>query len=364
MKFVDAAKALQAQALDMLCNGKGAEAIPVLEMSFASAFMGGSAPLPVSVRLHPGLERPMGLANDEHVFVHVCKSAIIVTAALNLASSPICELGRFPQLGDLFARVAARLPDQGHYGCIMDLGDGSDVGAYRRIAFSSADPGTLLIPDPFFHMNDGYERLRQRLAQTIRPWSQRRNSLFWRGSAAGPYRKAPEPEGWQGSHRLEVCHRARLSPLAAQLDIGLTSLHQLSETPWLQERASRAGLEADKVEPEAFADYRLLLDMDGWTNSWSLLHKLIMGSTIVKIDSSGGFRQWYYDRLIPWKTHIPIAADLSDFEAVTEWIFAHPAECEAIATAGGALGGSMRLDAEMDLAAQAVMPLLVPLPPH
>ncbi|HVI52672.1 MAG TPA: glycosyl transferase family 90 [Candidatus Sulfotelmatobacter sp.] len=358
-KFLEAAKTLQMQGIQMLQGGRTMDAIPVFEMAFASAFMAGQPGFPMTVRLLPTAALPLNLAVAEHVFIHVCKNAITITAGLDLIASPICELSRFPQIGGLFADVAAHLPDDRHYGCVMDLGDGCDKGPYRRIAYSSARPDTVLIPDPFFFLHDNYGRLRDYVLQQGKPWRQRQDKLFWRGSASG-HQTGGDDAGWGWHPRVEVCHRAQVSPLAERLDIALVSLHQIAEEP-LRQKITEAGLTRLGVSPNHFAEYRYLLDMDGWTNAWSLLHKLIMGAAIVKIASPGGFRQWYYDRLVPWRNYVPIAADLSDFDAVTEWIFTHPAECETIAAEGAALGEAIQLEPETDAAAKAIMPLLAPL---
>ena len=54
------------------------------------------------------------------------------------------------------------------------------------------------------------------------------------------------------------------------------------------------------MQPEHYMRSRHLIDIDGWANSWSgLFQKLLSGSTVLKVASNKGFRQWYYDRLEP-----------------------------------------------------------------
>jgi len=357
--FLNAAIALQAQGRQALVDGKVFDAIPPYEMAFASAFMAGNATLPMTVKLLPSAILPRPMSTKEHVWLQVQRRSVAIYASIDLILSPITELRRFPQVGDLLARVARLLPDDGSFGGVLDLGDGDDLGDYRRMAYSSARADSLLLPDPYFHLHYNYNSVRRYSQNSARPWAERSDALFWRGSAAGyPLLGLDAP--WGGLIRPTLCHHARQNPLAEKLDVGLSSLHQIHDNA-LRDAIQDADLCRPEVRPERFADFRYLLDMDGWSNSWSLLHKLIMGSTMVKLDSMGGFRQWYYDQLRPWQNYIPIARDLSDFDQIIAWIFAHPSECEAVAAQGAALGEAIQLEPALERAAEQIAPFLEPL---
>ena len=69
---------------------------------------------------------------------------------------------------------------------------------------------------------------------------------------------------------------------------------------------------------------------------------------MLKVASPLGYRQWYYDDLVPWRHFVPVAADLGDLIEKIEWCRAHPDECEGIAAAGQALAMSMTLEREME----------------
>lgn len=358
--FLEIAQSMRAVASATLEADKAHEAIPIYEMAFAAAFMAGSK-LPVSVTLLPTALLPSRLATKEHVIVSLQRSGIVVTASVELVISPVTELRRFGQAGDLFTRVAALLPDDGQYQCILDIGDGDDLGSYRRIAYSSARDDSLLVPDPFLYTNQNYDAVRQYCRTIAKPWQERRPEIFWRGTASGHRRRTPSPTetpSFDWLQRLELCHKAKISSHAAQIDAALTSLRQIDED-YLKRQITEADLTAPEVPPANFAEYRHQLDIDGWSNAWSLLHKLIMGSTIVKVESQAGFRQWFYGQLEPWKTYVPIAKDLSDLEEIIAWVQAHPNDCEDIAAAGAALGESIQLEPAMDQAARDVLTFLL-----
>lgn len=77
---------------------------------------------------------------------------------------------------------------------------------------------------------------------------------------------------------------------------------KIQPKPLLQE-----GFVKPEVPKFEFFEYRTLIDVDGWTNAWSLLDKMIGGTTILKVASAKGYRQWFYDRLMPWENFIPLA---------------------------------------------------------
>jgi len=358
--FLATAFTLRETGLAALTAQKLLEAIALFEMAYASGFMAGSH-LPISVRLLANEQMPLRLAAKEHMIVTLTRAGIEVLASAEFIGSPVGELRRFPQIGELFSRVAELLPDEQPHSCILDMGDGDDLGNYPRIAFSSAKPETVLIPDPYFHANANYDALRHKVGVLGLPWEQRQPVLFWRGSAGGHRHFTPEPDNtprFDWLDRAQLCHKAKQSRHAGMIDIALSSLHQIAE-PTLRAQITEAGLTATPVPADSFMNYRYLLDIDGWSNSWSLLHKLIMGSTVVKVESRRGFRQWYYGELLPWKNYIPIKADLSDFDEVLDWIATHPEDCQDIAAAGAALAGTIHLAPAMEQAAQGVLRLLL-----
>ena len=78
---------------------------------------------------------------------------------------------------------------------------------------------------------------------------------------------------------------------------------------------------------------------------------LLGASCIVKVASPNGYRQWYYDRLIPWENYVPIRSDLSDLEQAVAWFARHDAEAQRIDARGRELAVS--IDLTSGLAASA-----------
>ncbi|WP_267895632.1 glycosyl transferase family 90 [Polynucleobacter acidiphobus] len=67
--------------------------------------------------------------------------------------------------------------------------------------------------------------------------------------------------------------------------------------------------------------FKYLIDVDGNSNAWSSLFlKLLSGSVVLKVESEDGYKQWYYDRLIPWQHYVPVNKDLSDLQEKLDWL--------------------------------------------
>lgn len=101
--------------------------------------------------------------------------------------------------------------------------------------------------------------------------------------------------------------------------------------------------------------YQYLIDIDGWSNSWSgLFQKLLLGSTILKVTSRKGAKQWYYDRMVPFETHLPVKSDLSDLDDIVAWAVARPGEAARIAANGYQLGSSLMFSTEFAAAVHRI----------
>ncbi len=359
--FLNIACQIQDLALKELDENRVLEAYSLLEMAFTTAFMAKST-IPLSFKLRPRAILPRSIESVEHVIVHVSRQNIVLFAAADIVSRPLCSFERFPMVGDIFSNIAKKLPENGVFECIFDLGDGTDSGRYRRVAYSSAQADTILIPDPYFYENDNYDVYRAHVARHAKPWRDRKNVIFWRGGSAGPRIKEADPRdpsSWDCQQRLQLCASARKSSHAAMLDVALVSLRTIAE-PYLRQAIEHEGWLKPEVPKLAFLDYRYLVDVDGWTNAWSLLDKMIGGATILKVESAFGFRQWFYDKLIPWENFIPLAADLSDLDETVAWIIAHPEDCERIAANAASLGAQVNLLPDLAVAEERIMSILEP----
>lgn len=247
----------------------------------------------------------------------------------------------------LFLGVRLRFPEaRGH--CTLQLDDHPTAPG---LAFSSGVTSNLLIPDPDFLHARGYARQRA-VAAEGKPWVQRLDQVFWRGATTGFRRHLRIPE-LQDLPRIRLCLRVQAWDRPELFDVGLTDIVQMYEADPGTIRA--LGLLKPRLPAEAALAYRYAIDIDGNANSWSgLMSKLIFGNTVLKVDSALGYRQWFYDQLIPFKNFVPVRQDAADLLEVVQWLQAHPEVAAAIAGRGRALAESLTYEAAVDFGAQRI----------
>jgi hypothetical protein len=333
--------------------GRAGEARTLLETAFSMALM-EQAGRPVAVKIRPGGELPRPLASPAHGLAQIGRKFIILWFRDEVDLTPAMGLAMFGLYSRLFGAVAARLEDDAPREIVANFSDGCETeGEYRRLSFSCSRPDTILIPDYLFTNSNGYADLRRRIAAQASPWREREEVVFWRGAANGRPTAPPRPGPWSWHQRLHLCQWARESRHAARADIGIPD-HDSVTVEAVKPAIEAAGFIRPSVPKETFLRYRYLVDVDGWSNAWGLIEKLLMGATVLKVGSAFGYRQWYYDRLEPWAHYVPVAADLSDFEAVLDRLFADPAEAERIAAQGRAFAETLDPAREMAEAEQRV----------
>jgi hypothetical protein len=167
----------------------------------------------------------------------------------------------------------------------------------------------------------------------------------WRGSTTGA-----------GGHTLDSIHdlpRFRLCELGARMpdlaDFGLVQILQTAsdaDTDAITDYCRERGLMREVIPQTGMAAYKYLIDIDGNANAWGLFNKLLIGSTVLKVKSSG-YRQWYYDDLIEWVHYVPVHNDLADLKTKLRWCRDNDAEARRIAQAGRRLADSMTFETEM-----------------
>ncbi|PKU24232.1 glycosyl transferase family 90 [Telmatospirillum siberiense] len=347
MSFLHIAYHFHDLASHAACSGQGDAARDFIEHAYTAAMM-EEASGKIAFKIRPSQE--MGhLASEEHASVRVTGAGVLFAASARLLDNSCLAYERLGLTGYLFSAVASRLGNTGCYEGIADIGDGTDLGDYSRICYSSGQPRNILVPDPFFFISRNYAGLRRFVATRSRPWSERKGTLFWRGTTTGRRTRTPGPDDdlymdWSWLPRLHLCAAGRRSIHADKIDIALTQMDQIAE-PYLKDAIRTAGLIKPMVSKETFADYKYLIDIDGYSNAWSLLEKMIMGATIFKVASPHGFRQWYYDRLTPWETHVPVASDLSDLDERMDWAMNNPRACAQIAEQAARVAADISFDA-------------------
>jgi hypothetical protein len=152
--------------------------------------------------------------------------------------------------------------------------------------------------------------------------------------------------------RLRLCREAFSGPDAAVCDVGITQIVQIGE-PELVERIKQSGFMKPFVPRTKFVEQKFLFDIDGNSNAWAGLYcALYTGSCVVKIGSYFGYKQWYYDLLLPWKNYAPVDRELRDLHDVIQWLVSHDSEAEEIGRHGRDLAKSITIDSAVETSAQ------------
>ena len=221
-----------------------------------------------------------------------------------------------------------------------------------RFTPSSRTPRAIPVPDPYFILRNGFSAERA-LAETASiPWAQRSDSIVWRGGANG---EGIHPLIAEDAANPRVIQRARLCMLAKyapRVDAKLTSGQGAGRT--LEAFAPLGLVGAPRPEPHWLGD-KFAIDIDGWTNAWSnLIVRLQFGCCVLKVASPDGYRQWWYDRLLPWEHFVPVRADMTDLLEKIDWVRSNDHETQTIAARGQQLARSMTLPSETEIAVQAI----------
>jgi len=231
----------------------------------------------------------------------------------------------------------------------------ADLGDHVRepgdvLGFCSHLPGTILVPDRGFHASAGYARSRRAAARGP-DFADRDDAIVWRGSPTG-----------QGAFSNDTMHasdadlrqRVRMCLLLRDAGAGRPGLRTdalivagRGVPAEARDAYRRHGIAGDRVPEASWIGRRFAIDIDGYANAFSnLFLRLLYGCCVIKVASPAGFRQWYYDRLVPWEHYVPVAADLSDLVERIEWCRRNDDACRRIAAAGRALAVAMTPAAE------------------
>lgn len=231
---------------------------------------------------------------------------------------------------------------------LFDAGDGrADATSVPRVAFSVRGDGEFAIPDYNYVHSGAYGGFLKALVDV--PWRDRKSAALWRGAPNGT---KPESGRWQDLPRVRLCVLAADS--GGRVDAGL---HRLSGIDAYESgaREGMARLLRPAVPAADHSQWRRQIDIDGITNGWpGLFQRLASGSPVLKVVSAGGWRQWYYDRLVPWGNFVPVASDLSDLLDKADWLARHDEEAHGIGRSGAALARSLTWNEVMREAAPVV----------
>jgi len=236
-----------------------------------------------------------------------------------------------------------------------DLGDAvTEDGPV--LGFCSNRAASLLVPDRGFYASRGYARAR-RQAAAAPTFADRDDLVVWRGRATG---HGVVANATMAATDTDLLQRVRMCLLlggetgrALGVDARIVAgRHQAEDAT---EACRRAGIIRDPLPEASWTGRRFAIDIDGYSNAFSnLFIRLLYGCCVIKIASPSGFRQWYYDRLEPWRHYLPVAADMSDLVERIDWCRRHPEACRDIAAAGQAFATSLTPEQEYRRTAEMI----------
>jgi hypothetical protein len=220
-----------------------------------------------------------------------------------------------------------------------------DVGQTPGLAYCDSRPDYFLLPDYIFVPSSGYRYARDILRDKHIAWQDRIPIAFWRGGTTG----VPSAPGqWRSLLRIQLCELARGQAESGLIDAGISSVVQFSD-PTVVHEIEESGLLRGPVPWQEWGRYKYQIDIDGNSSPWSnLFQKLLTGSTVLKVESARGLRQWFYDELVPWQNYVPIAPDLSDLMSKINWLTVNDSRAQRIGQSGLELAERLTYDREIE----------------
>lgn len=265
-----------------------------------------------------------------------CDASITVTVTKKFSERCNTE-GHLPALLDFFGGLHRETGGKLFSGSIIVWAEDcfwENLSHFSRrvpiLAFgaTTSEKHCLLMPDPAFLSSKGYSKERSAIEEMnqIFPWHMKQPTIFWRGNSTGP---GLTDDDWQKVPRIALCLKAKEINDTRAIDVGLSNL-----TPFSKPEHETRILDLDIVRGFVpffdFLKYRYQIDVDGFANAWiSCFTKLASHALTLKITSTQ--RQWYYDRLVPWKHFIPVAEDSTNLREILDWLRNHDAEAHTIA---------------------------------
>ena len=219
-----------------------------------------------------------------------------------------------------------------------------DVGHVPGIAYCDARPDYFLVPDCIFVPTRGYQYAREHFRKRNTRWADRKPLAFWRGTTTGIPERAND---WTSLPRTKLCRLASHPAHTHLFDVGFSSVAQFDGRT-VAEEIRNAGLMRGFVSWEEWDHYKYHIVIDGNSSPWSnLFQQLLTGSPILRIESSRGLVQWFYDELIPWDNYVPVAPDMSDLVDKIKWLNRNDGVAEVIGRRGLELANRLSYAREM-----------------
>lgn len=165
---------------------------------------------------------------------------------------------------------------------------------------------------------------------------------------------------WIENPRIRLAMTMRDLSVGIKTDCKVVGVNFIYKNPAIQNSIQKQNIIDDPIPLRDFSNYKYLIDIDGYSNAWSsLFTKLVMGALVIKVESERGYKQWYYDRLVPFIHYIPVRPDLLDLHEKIEWIENNQTKCNEIAMAGSRLAHELKFPIEIDKSAESVSRLII-----
>lgn len=230
-----------------------------------------------------------------------------------------------------------------------DISDGEFVG-HARFTYSSCFRDKVLVPDQHFFRDRGYAET-DRLALEAPQWADRGETIYWRGqnNSVGLFSLDPEhmDKPW-------VMQRLRFAMAAREIE-GVDARFVPGGSHRQEAQCAAAGLMGPRRNWQDWAGDKYALDVDGFSNAWcNFMQRLKLGCCVLKVDSQFGFRQWYYDQIVPFEHFVPVKSDLSDLAEKVDWVRSHDREAREIAEHGQAFARALTFESETRRATEII----------
>jgi hypothetical protein len=220
----------------------------------------------------------------------------------------------------------------------------ADIGQKPGLAYCDNRPDYFLIPDCIFVPTGGYQFAREVYRARQLPWQDRAPVAFWRGSTTG----VSAGGDWRTLERIKLCEISRRHEEDRLFDAGISSIVQIFNPDAIAE-IKTSGLVRGPVPWQNWGDYRFLIDIDGNSSPWSnLFQRLLSGSTVLKVESYRGLRQWFYGDLKPWHNYVPVAPDMSDLVDKVRWLQRNDRFAQRIGENGRLLAEELSYQRELE----------------
>ena len=201
----------------------------------------------------------------------------------------------------------------------------------------------ILMPD--FEAQKGYSALFKiiNIATKKYPWSKKIPYVFWRGSATGAdFNK--DPLKFPRLQFMDIVVKNH-----NYIDAGFTYYVAGKKQKKLYLYLTKNFSIAEVVSPEDSLLYKYLLDIDGFSCSYSRMAWILnSNSLLLKVQSNK--IQWYYNKLQPYVHYVPIRQDFSDLRSQYELVEANQGKIQLIITNARKLAAEIFNQDALDLA--------------